>query len=134
MSNDAEKIRSVTESFVRAANAGDVTAWMSTLTDDVTFMPPEQESASGSDAVRTWVVENFFDPFDIDLELSFDELQISESWAYAAGPFRETLTPKDGGEAVELVGKFIDVFRRDADGEWKFARVIFNTDHEAPKS
>ncbi len=134
MSSDAAKIRSLSESFMRAVNEGDVPGWMATLTDDIKFMPPEQKSAAGSDAVRTWAVQNFFDPYDVDLKFSFDELEIGESWAYGSGPFREVLTPKGGGERLELVGKFIDVFRRNADGEWRFARVIFNTDHEGPKS
>jgi ketosteroid isomerase-like protein len=37
-----------------------------------------------------------------------------------------TLTPKMGGEPVIADRKFMDVLRRESDGQWRVARHMFN--------
>jgi len=77
------------------------------------------------------IKSGFFDPFQVHLSFVFDELNVAGDWAFARGPFELRLTPKPGGEPVVDRGKFIDVFRRQGDGSWRFARVIFNRNRPA---
>lgn len=109
---------------------GDVESWLATLSNDCVFLPPITPAVNGKDAVRKWVTETFFDPFHTELDYDFEELEFVGSWAFGWGWFQQTLTPKAGGDVVQVRGKFLDVFRRGEDGKWLLARVSFNTDHE----
>jgi hypothetical protein len=31
---------------------------------------------------------------------------------------------------MRITGKFIDIFRKEADGEWRLARIAYSADHE----
>ena len=109
---------------------GDLEGWLATLSDDCVFLPPAMPAVKGKDAVRQWAKETIFDPFNSELEYDFEELEFAGSSAFGWGWYRHTLTPKDGSEVVQLRGKFMDIFRREEDGEWILARVSFSTDHE----
>jgi ketosteroid isomerase-like protein len=77
-----------------------------------------------------WAKETIFDDYDTELEYDFEELEFVGSAAYAWGWFRQALNPKDGSEALELRGKFLDVFKKNEAGEWKLARCAYSTDSE----
>lgn len=106
----------------------DLEGWLATLTDDCVFMAPGIPAVRGKDAIRKWAAETFFQPFHNELEYDFEDLHFTDAWAHGWGWYKQTLTPKDGGEAVHMVGKFLDVFERQPGGEWLLARVSFSTD------
>jgi len=123
---DARAIAQLAEEYRAACNSADVAVFIATCTDDIVFLPPDDHAVVGADAVAAYVKSGFFDPFDVHLSFTFDELHVAGEWAFGRGPFELGLTPKAGGEPVVDRGKFIDVFRRLGDGSWRFARVIFN--------
>ena len=104
---------------------------MATFTDDAVIMAPDQPAVRGSAEVRSWAAENYFDPYEIDMDFSYEEVEFAGSWGVVIGPFSQKLTPKAGGDTMEIKGKFVDVVRRDSDGSWKFSRVMFNGDEPA---
>jgi uncharacterized protein (TIGR02246 family) len=128
---DTRAIADVANEYTSACNAGDVRRFMATCTDDVVFLPPDDHAALGATAVEAYVKAGFFDPFHVHLSFAFDELQVAGDWAFGRGPFELRLTPKPGGEPVVDRGKFLDVLRRQGDGSWRFARVIFNRNQPA---
>jgi uncharacterized protein (TIGR02246 family) len=123
---DARAIKQVADDYTAACNAADLDGFMATCTDDIVFLPPDDNAVVGADAVAAYIKNGFFDPFQVHLSFVFDELNVAGDWAFARGPFELRLTPKPGGEPVVDRGKFIDVFQRQGDGSWRFARVIFN--------
>jgi uncharacterized protein (TIGR02246 family) len=128
MPTEPDAIRRIAQEYMGAANAGDLDKWLGTLTDDIVFLPPDHPLVSGKDAVRAWAKETFFDPFRMKLNLSFDEIEVFGDTAHAYGRFTLSLSPAGGGSDIEMVGKFIDIFRRESDGVWRHARAIFNSD------
>ena len=131
MSTESDAINAVAQEYISACNSGDLNKWVGTLTDDIVFLPPDQPLVTGKNAVRGWIKENFFDPFRMKLNFSFDEIEVVGSTACTYGRFTLALSPTAGGADTQLVGKFIDIFSRGSDGTWKFARVIFNLDKPA---
>lgn len=125
---DIEAINSVQNEYVRAINSGDVDAWLGTMTDDTIWLPPNHPQVTGKEEIRSWVVTSFFEPFKIQLSASHQEVQIIGDLAIAYGFFSLSLTPKDGGEVIEDKGKYIDIYKRQPDGSWKYYRAIFNSD------
>ena len=47
--------------------------------------------------------------------------------AYMRGTFAMTLEP-EGAPAVSMAGKYVEILKKQADGTWRFAVDIFNSD------
>jgi ketosteroid isomerase-like protein len=117
------------DAYNQALRDGDLEGWLATLTDDCVVMAAGIPAVVGKDAVRQWAADSLF-TFAVELEYDFEELEFVGARCLAWGWFRQTLTPKDGTDPVELRGKFLDVFHQQPDGGWLLARVAFSTDHE----
>lgn len=128
MSSDLDGINAVRGQYVDAVNAGNLEAYGATLADDVVFMPPDSPVVSGKAAVVAWVKRDFIDPFKIQFQAKFNEVHVFGSLAFASGSFTLDLTPKSGGKQIQTTGKFMNVFRKQSDGSWKYAQAIFNFD------
>jgi ketosteroid isomerase-like protein len=121
-------IISVAEKYRLAVNVGDLKMWIETLTDDVVSLPPDHPRIDGKEATAKWVKETFFDPFKVNLQLEFDELEVLGSSAILIGRFSMTLTSNNDGSKLDVQGKFTDILREDSDGAWKFASIMWNSD------
>ena len=128
MSTESDAIRRIAQEYISGINSGDLTKWLGTLTDDIVFLPPDQPLVSGKNAVCAWVKETFFDPFRMKLDVSFDEIEVLGDTAHAYGRFTLFLSPTGGGSDIEMVGKFINIYRRESDGAWRYTRAMFNSD------
>ena len=128
---DLAGLEQARQDYITACREDDLDGFLDLLTDDAAFLAPDIPPVRGKDALRPWLAENFFDPYRNDLEFSFDEIEIAGSWAWASGPWTQTLTPKAGGGAMHQRGKYLDIFRRQDDGSWKYARLMFTVDHTA---
>ena len=53
------------------------------------------------------------------------ETVIMGDWAFSRGNYTATQTVQ--GNTVEVDGKFMTIFRRQDDGQWKIYRDIFNS-------
>jgi uncharacterized protein (TIGR02246 family) len=109
---------------------GDLEGWLGTLTDDCVFLAPGVPPLKGKDEVREWARDSMFRVFDIELDYDFEDVEFLGSTAQAWGWFHQTLAPKDGSDPMEIRGKFLDVFKMDAKGDWRLARCAYSADHE----
>lgn len=116
------------EAYTRALVEGDLEGWLATMTDDCVFLPPGVPAVTGKEALRRWVKEAFFDVFEIEFEFGYEACDINGSTASAWGWYRQGLTPKAGGDTLQLRGKFIDVFKQTPSGDWLLDWCCFNTD------
>lgn len=132
MSNESDRtaIYEHRDAYNSTLKAGDLEGWLSTLSDDCVFLAPGEPALNGKEAVRQWARNILFNVFDIELDYDFEELEFVGSSAQAWGWFQQKLTPKDGSEALEIRGKFLDVFKTNPDGEWKLAWCAYSPDHE----
>jgi uncharacterized protein (TIGR02246 family) len=121
-------IYDLSEAYISALRNDDLEGWLDTLSNDCVFLPPGYPAMNGKEAIRTWAKESTFDLYRTKLDLDFEEIEFVGSWAFAWGRFHQVLTPKAGGEPVEMKGKFLDVFRREESGRWALARAAFNLD------
>jgi ketosteroid isomerase-like protein len=101
---------------------------MRTLANGFVFMPPDAPKVSGKNAFTGWAKETFFDPYKMNVQLKPQRVHIVGSQAFAPGSFTLSLTPKAGGATTTGVGKFIHGFKKQKNGSWKYAQVIFNYD------
>ena len=93
-------------------------------------MPPNGEAVRGRDAIIAWN-ENF-PPYD-DLQFTQVEVDGSGDMAFVYGTYSMVMTVSEGEEPANDRGKYIEIWRRQADGSWKVALDIFNSDMPIPE-
>jgi len=125
---DVDAIKATTEPWVAACIARDWDALLGMCTDDIVFLPPN-EPIVASNQVRPWL-ENY--PEIKTFEATFDHVEGMDQLAMARGHFTMTVVLPGSTEPIATEGKFVDTFRKDATGNWKYATVIWNANTPSP--
>jgi uncharacterized protein (TIGR02246 family) len=126
---DVQAIKDMVTAYGKAASAGDAAAIVSPFyTDDVIRLEPNMAMEKGKDTVLAgW--KSFLDQYKVDEQDVAEDVRVRGDLAVARGTFVSKATPKTpGGAVMDDQGKFIAVFRREADGTWKCFTDIWNTD------
>jgi ketosteroid isomerase-like protein len=121
-----QDIEFINSEIVRAYNAKDISRIVSFYSDDLILLPPRQAMAKGRESARkNW--EETLEAQTFDFSQSIVEIEESGDFAFSVGVFDQKF-PGDGGKTTHVVGKFIDIFRKEADGNWRIYREIWNAD------
>ena len=97
------------------------------MADDVVLMPPGETVLKGKEAVRNWYDRLLTQLRTDDLTITDREVLIGGEWATELATFEWTLIPVGGGAPVTDRGTYVQVWRREADGRWLFARELWNS-------
>jgi uncharacterized protein (TIGR02246 family) len=103
----------VTDAF----NRGDVKACMGFYTDDATILFPDQPPIKGREAIEAILKEYATAGTKLT---SVDPIEVGSSGdlGYYTGTYQLD-TPADDTSTLKETGKFVSVFRLQADGSWK---------------
>lgn len=112
--------------FEAAFNGSDAATLATLYTVDAVVLAPNLARIDGRDGIQAlW--QNFFDAGITVIDLTSDELTFGDGAASELGRF--TLKAPDGqGGVATLAGKYIVLWRLDADGVWRLHRDIWNND------
>ena len=100
-------------------------------TDDAMLMPPDEPIVSGREAIASRYQQDL-DRFNVELITVPEEIEVSGNLAFVRGTFTIGLTPKAGGEKIEVAFKAISILRKGTDGSWKLYCDIWNSDTPLP--
>ena len=89
------------------------------------WVKPHARPERGLEAIGASLAE-LVERFEIRESRTMEEVTIAGDWAIVWGEYQVELTPRQGGESATERGKYLDVLRKE-DGEWKFARSVWNT-------
>ncbi len=128
-SDDLRAIAELGERWVTAVNAGDVGRILTLVADDVVLLPANMPAVRGKVAVEL-MYRDFFGRFKVEQSGMTEEVRVAGDWAFAWGIDVMRLTPLAGGHAFQVQGRVMSIMRRQAGGEWKFARAISNVSSE----
>ncbi len=103
------------EAIVEAA---DNDAWVGLFANDAVAMPPNSPPARGVDAIRALYAPAFDGYADISVDYTLMDLQIEGGLAVMRYAGEATLTPQPG-ESYQTSTHYVDVLRRQPDGDWK---------------
>ena len=107
-------------------NAGDIMGWVDLFADDVVYMPDGQPPITTREALEGAAVSHF-SRYQPNIRITADEIEIVGDWAFARTTVTGTLTPHRNRNPLTIDRKEIAIFRRQADGRWKLARLIGNS-------
>src|SRR6476620_1650836 len=125
--NDRGAIARFTAEWNAAMKAKDVVTLMNMVTEDVVFLPPAFPPIRGRQAVEA-MYRSFFPQFSsIEQEAVSEEVEVMGEWAFAWGMESIVLVPQGAGTPIHMRGKGLSILKRQADGSWKCARAINNS-------
>lgn len=124
-SEDRAAIRALIEAGERANEAGDVEAWVALFAEDFVYMPPGVPAVTTRDALIETAEAGFRHAADLDIEPQ--EIVIEGNWAFARNHVTGTIELAGSGDVVPIDVKQIVLYSRDADGNWRIARMITNS-------
>ena len=110
-----------------AMTTGDTATMMSVYADDAILMLADMPAARGRDAIAR-LNAGLFSAYTVsNASFTTSDVIVTGDYAIETGVYRMTLKPRNG-PAIPDTGKYISIWRRDADGNWKMIRDISNSD------
>ena len=132
--DDLFAINAAKTEFRECFNLGDVSRVVAIADPDVVSFSdgqPSEFGASGLEALKTRL-NNLFERFTAKLSVIVIEIRLQGDVAYDYGWHDLTLTPKDGGEPIRRRHRYVDIWRRNKEGNWKLWMYIDNQDIADP--
>ena len=122
-----EAVRSLILEALEIIRSDDFDRYFDLFTDDAVWMMPSSFKDVHQDQARTFY--RFTSKFKFDQETIVDEVVVSGDSAFVRVSFDGYLRPKfdDTSPPLRSVSRHIWILRKQADGDWKIARDIWNT-------
>jgi uncharacterized protein (TIGR02246 family) len=117
---DAQQIRALIDAWGEASAAGDLTAQLNLMTNDVAFLTPgrppmrREEFAAGFRAMMEIAT--------IECRSNVQEITVSGDLAVCWNLLEVSFTPIGGGETRKHAGNVLTALRRGPDGQWRIWR------------
>lgn len=125
---DRTAIRQGDQNNVKLINAKDWKGAVALYAEDSIELPPNHAAIQGKAAIQTWL--EGFPPFS-DFQEESLEIVGQADLAYDRGTYSMIVTPA-GAPPIKDHGKYLTIWRKHADGSWKVARDVFNSDLPQP--
>lgn len=132
--DDLYAINVAKSEFRECFNLGDASRMLAIADPDlVNFSDcqPSEFGESGLHALKTRLT-NLFEHFTVKLAVIVIEIRLQGKVAYDYGWHDLTLTPKRGGEPIRRRDRYVDIWRRNKEGNWKLWMYMDNRDMADP--
>lgn len=122
-----EAIRQLDAAMMGAAKARDAAALVAAFyAPDAVLMPPNHPEVKGKKAIQAFF-QGLMDQGVTAVKLETRVTADAGDLAYGRGRYTLTIEPA-GGAPMRDVGKFVVVYRRQPDRQWRAVADIFNSD------
>ncbi|MBI3665573.1 MAG: SgcJ/EcaC family oxidoreductase [Acidobacteria bacterium] len=129
---DETAIRDLDAQWSKAAAAKDAESAVSYYAEDAAIMPPNAPIATGKEAIRgVWKNMVAAPGFAVSWKATKAEVAKSGDLAYLIGTYELTMNDASGNPVNDR-GKYVEVWRKEADGKWKVVADTFNSDLPLP--
>lgn len=119
-------ISKIGQEWAQHWNAGDLDRLTQAFAPDAVYMPPHHAAIHGRDAIREYLKTPLKHGVnDLTYEVTF--IKHSGDLAYDVGRYSMSLPRPEGGRRQDR-GKYLTVWQRQADGQWKIAADTFSSD------
>jgi uncharacterized protein (TIGR02246 family) len=125
---DEAALRKLDDEWSKAAGAKDLEKTVSFYTDDAMVLPPNSPVLQGKEAIRAMWKGMFAVPgFGGGWKANKVEVAKSGDLGWTTGPY-EINEIDASGKPMTDKGKYLAVWKKQADGSWKCVADMFNTD------
>ena len=129
---DERAIRDLEAEWSKLFAAKDLDGFVAFYADDVATFPPNGPMANGKDASRAALKPMFEAPgFSGSFQPTKVEVARSGDMGYSYGTYAMTMNDAKGNPTNDR-GKYVTVYKKQADGKWKPVVDIFNSDLPVP--
>jgi ketosteroid isomerase-like protein len=123
-----QALRDLDAQWSKDAGAKDVDKTVSYYANDALVMPPNAAAATTKETIRSAWKEMLTTPgAAISWKATKVEVAKAGDLAYVTGTYEETTTDASGKPAKDR-GKYVEIFKKQADGTWKVVADIWNSD------
>jgi ketosteroid isomerase-like protein len=134
--DDAARLRAAIEaSGARSAaafNRGDVAGFIQAYASDVWVFPPNDQPFQGPAAAHEYFQRSYDQGFR-NFQMTTTGLDRQGSMAYETGIYSgEFRTPGPAGAMARDNGKYVQVWKRNPDGEWRSHFVMWSSNNPPP--
>jgi ketosteroid isomerase-like protein len=127
---DAKAIQARSELWSKAGSVKDSASFATFYADDATVMFPHEPVFRGMDSIKAVLTPMMQDP-NFALSFTTDKVEVSGILAYTQGTVSLKTTGRDGKPSQDT-GKYLTVWKKQADASWKVIEDIFNSDLPLP--
>lgn len=132
--SDEAALRSLDDEWARAIAARDVEKTTSYYSDDAILMLPNIPTLTGKEPIRALWKSMLESPtFSGGWKATKVEVARAGDLAYISGNYEFT-EQDDNGKPITDKGKYVEIWRKQADGSWKCVADMFNSDLPAGAS
>ena len=125
---DAAAIRDRDAAWSKVTAAKDVEGFVGFVADDGVICPPNAPALTDKEAIRKWATDMTSSPgIAVGWTPSKAEAAGSSDLGYSIGTYEMTVNDAKGKPMTDR-GKYVTVWKKQADGSWKVAADIFNSD------
>jgi ketosteroid isomerase-like protein len=105
----------------------DVDMFLSIHHEDTIKMIPGMQSQVGLEEVKEGII-GYWAAFDVKkFDTVNEEIVVFGEYAYVRGSYTEEYVPDDGGDTLYYDGKYLTVYKKVSDGDWRIYRDCFNS-------
>jgi len=127
-SADETALRKLDDEWSKAAGSRDVEKTISYYSDDAVVMPPNIPTLTGKEPIRTLWKSMLGSPdFSGGWKATKVDVARSGDLAYVSGTY-EFNEKDDSGKPMTDKGKYLEVWKKQADGSWKCVADMFSSD------
>jgi uncharacterized protein (TIGR02246 family) len=126
---DVKTIKDLEAKWDEAFNTRDIGKTVAYYADDATVLIPNAPAFTGTDAIKAGL-KPMLDDAAFKLSFAATKVDVAKSGdlAYTQGPYTMTTTNPATKKPAEDRGKYLTVFKKQADGTWKAVEDTFMTD------
>jgi uncharacterized protein (TIGR02246 family) len=118
--SDDQQIRALIDTWVEATHAGDLTAQMNLMTEDVVFLTAGNVPMRREDYAAGF--RAMVDQVSLRIRSNPQEITITGDTAICWNLLEISITPLAGGTTIKRAGNTLTVLRRGTDGQWRIWR------------
>ena len=120
MGPDERAIREVQSTWIDAVNAGDLARLLTLMADDVVFLTSGRAPLGREEFSAAFLAGHKH--ARISCSSALEEVVVVGEVAYTRSRESVSVIPIAGGEAMQLAGHALTVWRKQPDGRWSLAR------------
>jgi ketosteroid isomerase-like protein len=122
-------VKDADSQWSKTAQAHNLTAFFAYYADDATVLPANAELLTNKPAVQKYWTEQLTPGVDVSWTPMYVEASAAGDMVYVVGSYTMTTKPVKGkGKASSDHGKYMAVWKKQADGSWKAEADTWNSD------